>query len=233
MDYFLSHELAATLVDQVTENGVSPLLIAIDGGYNRIVRSLIIQGKATLNVGRWEAFAFTCNRDLFDSVCLMAAVGAPREPAEHQAGPRVADILNWKRLQFAVAAQYDEVLLQLLERGHDPHDYDTGSPSPMTLASTQYELSERPPSESTLAIVKGAMRPWIPSSHRYFGPQFRKLVTYLHYVMYRLRGSENLPLLPLEMWHCIMSFLLRAHVNEEATIVESFGTADPEDSGDD
>lgn len=131
--------------------------------------------------------------------------------------------LGWYTLfpiQIAADARLHVLCLWLLERGADPLAKAPNTPSSLLLASNINEsryLTARPICPVTRALVRKAVKPWSPMTHRLFGPSVNRSAFILFTVQRRLviRGSTHLPCLPPELWCAIVSFVPRETVKTD------------------
>eukprot|EP00053_Salpingoeca_punica_P013070 m.117724 g.117724 ORF g.117724 m.117724 type:complete len:151 (+) comp16103_c0_seq3:807-1259(+) len=127
--------------------------------------------------------------------------------------PAIADVLSTLGcLEAACVLRRVDRVRALLRAGFLPLVH---FPHLLHIASTPISFMPLPVCAQTQALVRSAMMPWAPARHALFGPQFRKTIFFLHVLRTRCdrddqsSSSNHLPHLPVEMWHHIMSFMLR------------------------
>ena len=185
------------------DNGATPLHEACYRGYLTIAQSLLACGA---NPKQIDANGMT-----------------PLMVATHYGRTAIVEwltfvtTLGWYTLfpiQILADARLHVLCLWLLEHGADPLAKAPNTPSSLLLATNINQaryLTARPVCPTTRALVRKAVKPWSPMTHRLFGPSVNKMAFILFTVQRRLvlRNSTHLPSLPPELWCAIVSFISR------------------------
>lgn len=144
---------------------------------------------------------------------------------ETASGPGLRQRVSSYPLNLAVACRRADEAHQLLVTRTDNIPWEERV-ALLELVRTPCVLKERETREITrasertmLRLVRAATMPWGPSRHRYYHGRLRQAVRMVILVANRLRTEgdredvgcmEEMPVLPLEMWYHILSFVQRS-----------------------
>lgn len=212
------------------------LISAANGGSTEVVELLIERiakagdgcgdGLESTDEGGYTALLLAAQRGHLEVVQLLAAFGAnvQARTTRHDNNaimlsidfPEVQKYLeliwNWSPLQVAIDARLVDRVHTLIQAGAElltdaaSHEQNTGV---LSLArGTQSYQGARPPSKELELLLKKAAKPWAVNRYALYSFAFRRLILNTRRLQYQLL-SEDLPLLPEEIWTHICSLMQR------------------------
>ena len=209
--------------------GLTPLLSAVNGGHINVVELLLQRGSCieeTDNEG-FSPLLLAAYRDhvvVWRTLLLCGASLLSRTiegldctalaPVTSRVRRWLAYLSGLPPLHIAALLRSTSRVHHLLSEGHNPHmsaiSPACGALTALDAAILCVDIPDAPSLQPDLVhLLRAAMQPWAPHTHRLFGPTYRQRAVFLMAVWYRLWDNPTVPRLPREVWLYILSFLDR------------------------
>jgi hypothetical protein len=213
-------------LDERNNSGMGPLMSAANGGHLEVVK-LLVQFMGGDDIDQrnhigYSPFLLACQRGHLEIVQYLAVHGADIHAitthshnnalalaAEHQHVLHyLTAIWNFNQLQLAVEARSIDRIHALLQAGFET---DGHHPSITELACTVLPYHRaKPVCQATLQLVRRASLPWSLSTHDLFSFEFQSCIESVDWLRQAIAVQRHLPVLPLEIWLHIMTFVSRS-----------------------